>query len=216
MNIILLEKIKKLGNIGDEVSVKSGYARNFLVPNNKALYATPENRKYFEEKKTEINSQNENLIKDAGEKLKKLTGQEVILLRAASDTGQLFGSVSTKDIVNSLTEKNISISKNQSDLNKSIKNLTYEKVTVNLHPEVSCEIILNVARSLEEASKQKQIGKAVTSNAENEDLKEEVIEKLSEQKEPKSDEKKVESSQTDDLNIEEVEIEETKKSSEQN
>ena len=87
---------------------------------------------------------------------------------------------------------------------------------MNLHPEVSCEIILNVARSLEEASKQKQIGKAVTSNAENEDLKEEVIEELSEQKEPKSDEKKVESSQTDDLNIEEVEIEETKKSSEQN
>ena len=216
MNIILLEKIKKLGNIGDEVSVKSGYARNFLVPNNKALYATPENRKYFEEKKTEINSQNENLIKDAGEKLKKLAGQEVVLLRAASDAGQLFGSVSTKDIVNSLTEKNISISKNQIDLNKSIKNLTYEKVTVNLHPEVSCEIILNVARSLEEASKQKQIGKAVTSNAENEDLKEEVIEELSEQKEPKSDEKKVESSQTDDLNIEEVEIEETKKSSEQN
>ena len=216
MNIILLEKIKKLGNIGDEVSVKSGYARNFLVPNNKALYATPENRKYFEEKKTEINSQNENLIKDAGEKLKKLAGQEVVLLRAASDAGQLFGSVSTKDIVNSLTEKNISILKNEIDLNKSIKNLTYEKVTVNLHPEVSCEIILNVARSLEEASKQKQIGKAVTSNAENEDLKEEVIEELSEQKEPKSDEKKVESSQTDDLNIEEVEIEETKKSSEQN
>ena len=105
MNIILLEKIKKLGNIGDEVSVKSGYARNFLVPNNKALYATPENRKYFEEKKTEINSQNENLIKDAGEILKKLAGQEVVLLRAASDTGQLFGSVSTKDIVNSLTKK---------------------------------------------------------------------------------------------------------------
>ena len=216
MNIILLEKIKKLGNIGDEVSVKSGYARNFLVPNNKALYATPENRKYFEEKKTEINSQNENLIKDAGEKLKKLAGQEVILLRAASDTGQLFGSVSTKDIVNSLNEKNISISKNQIDLNKSIKNLTYEKVTVNLHPEVSCEIILNVARSSEEASKQKQIGKAVTSNAENEDIKQEVIEELSEQNEPKTDEKKVKLSQTDDLNIEEVEIEETKKLSEQN
>ena len=216
MNIILLEKIKKLGNIGDEVSVKSGYARNFLVPNNKALYATPENRKYFEEKKTEINSQNENLIKDAGEKLKKLAGQEVVLLRAASDTGQLFGSVSTKDIVNSLTEKNILISKNQIDLNKSIKNLTYEKVTVNLHPEVSCEIILNVARSSEEASKQKQIGKAVTSNTENEDLKEEVIEELSDQNEPKTDEKKMKLSQTDDLNIEEVEVEETKKISEQN
>ena len=109
MNIILLEKIKKLGNIGDEVTVKSGYARNFLVPNKKAMYATPEKRKYFDEKKTEINTQNENLIKDAKEKLKKLSGQEVILIRAASDTGQLFGSVSTKDIVNNLAEKNISI-----------------------------------------------------------------------------------------------------------
>ena len=171
MNIILLEKIKKLGDIGDEVTVKSGYARNFLVPNNKAFYATPENRKYFEEKKTEIKSQNENLIKEAKEKLKKLSGQEVILIRAASDTGQLFGSVSTKDIVNSLAEKNISILKNEIDLNKSIKNLTYEKVTINLHPEVSCEITLNVARSSEEASKQKQLGKAVTSNSENEDDK---------------------------------------------
>ena len=173
MNIILLEKIKKLGNIGDEVTVKSGYARNFLVPNNKALYATPENRKYFEEKKKEINSHNDNLIKEAKEKLKKLSEQEVILIRAASDSGQLFGSVSTKDIVNNLAEKNISILKNEIDLNKSIKYLTFEKVTINLHPEVSCEIILNVARSLEEASKQKQLGKAITSNSENEDSKNE-------------------------------------------
>ena len=99
MNIILLEKIKKLGDIGDEVTVKSGYARNFLVPNNKALYATPENRKYFEEKKTDIIIQNDKLYKEAKERLSKLTDQEVILIRAASDTGQLFGSVSTKDIV---------------------------------------------------------------------------------------------------------------------
>ena len=195
MNIILLEKIKKLGNIGDEVTVKSGYARNFLVPNNKALYATPENRKYFEEKKTEINSQNENLIKKAKEKLKKLSEQEVILIRAASDTGQLFGSVSTKDIVNSLAEKNISILKNEIDLNKSIKYLTFEKVTINLHPEVSCEITLNVARSSEEASKQKQLGKAITSNSENEDDKNEgnktdASEELSTQNEMLTDEKK--------------------------
>ncbi len=178
MNIILLEKIKKLGDIGDEVTVKSGYARNFLVPNNKALYATPENRKYFEEKKADITSQNKKLIKDAKEKLKKLSEQEVILIRAASDTGQLFGSVSTKDIVNSLAEKNISISKNEIDLNKSIKNLTFEKVNIILHPEVSCEITLNVARSTEEASKQKQLGKAVTSNSENDNIKTESSDEL--------------------------------------
>ena len=187
MNIILLEKIKKLGDIGDEVIVKAGYARNFLVPNNKALYATPENKKYFEEKKNDIKSQNEKLILNAKEKLKKLSGQEVILIRAASDTGQLFGSVSTKDIVNNLAQKNISISKNEIDLNKSIKNLTYEKVNVNLHPEVSCEIILNVARSSEEASKQKEFGKAVTSSSENEDIKKEVTEELSEKNDPTTD-----------------------------
>ena len=178
MNIILLEKIKKIGDIGDEVTVKSGYARNYLVPNNKALYATPENRKYFEEKKSDIKIQNENLIKDAKDKLKKVSGQEVVLIRAASDTGQLFGSVTTKDIVKYLAEKNIIILKNEIDLNKSIKNLTYEKVTINLHPEVSCEITLNVARSSEEASKQKQLGKAVTNNTEHEDNETKVSEKL--------------------------------------
>jgi len=188
MNIILLEKIKKLGDIGDEVKVKSGYARNFLVPNKKALYATSENRKYFEEKKNDIKSQNDKLIKNAKEKLKKISGQEVTLIRAASDSGQLFGSVSTKDIVNSLAEKNISILKNEIDLNKSIKNLTYENVTINLHPEVSCEIILNVARSSEEASTQKKLGKAVTSNSENEDNKTETSKELSVQDEVKTDE----------------------------
>ena len=189
MNIILLEKIKKLGDIGDEVKVKSGYARNFLVPNKKALYATTENKKYFEEKKTDIKSQNDKLIKDAKEKLKTLSGQEVTLIRAASDSGQLFGSVSTKDIVNSLAEKNISILKNEIDLNKSIKNLTYEKVTINLHPEVSCEIILNVARSSEEASTQKKLGKAVTSNSENEDNITDISKEFLDQDEIKTDQK---------------------------
>ena len=199
MNIILLEKIKKLGDIGDVVKVKSGYARNFLVPNKKALYATSENKKYFEEKKTEIRTQNDKLIKDAKAKLKTLSGQEVTLIRAASDSGQLFGSVSTKDIVNSLAEKNISILKNEIDLNKSVKNLTYEKVTINLHPEVSCEIILNVARSSEEASTQKKLGKAVTTNSENEDNKTEISKELSVQDETKTDKKPEKINQKVDL-----------------
>ena len=200
MNIILLEKIKKLGNIGEEVTVKSGYARNFLVPNNKALYATPENRKYFEEKKSDIKIKNDKLFKEAKERLNKLLDHEVILIRAASDTGQLFGSVNTKDIVNSLAEKNISILKNEIDLNKSIKNLTYEKVIVNLHPEVSCEIILNVARSLEEASKQRQLGRAVTSNYENENDKKFETKELNEKNDILKDEEKDKIDQTDDLN----------------
>ena len=202
MNIILLEKIKKLGNIGDEVTVKSGYARNFLVPNNKALYATPENKKYFEEKKTDIKNQNEKLFKEAKEKLNKVSGQEVILIRAASDTGQLFGSVSTKDIVNSLAEKNISILKNEIDLNKSIKNLTYEKIIINLHPEVTCEIILNVARSSEEASKQKQLGKAITSDNEIKEDETEASEDLLINNEIPKEENKDKTNEADDLNIE--------------
>ena len=216
MNIILLEKIKKLGDIGDEVKVKSGYARNFLVPNNKALYATSENRKYFEEKKTDIKSQNDKLIKDAKEKLKTLSGQEVILIRAASDSGQLFGSVTTKDIVNSLAEKNISILKNEIDLNKSIKNLTYENVTINLHPEVSCEIILNVARSSEEASTQKKLGKAVTSNSENDDKETEVSKELSIQDEIKTDEEPKKINQALDLKNESDEKEGSKASTKNN
>ena len=216
MNIILLEKIKKLGEIGDEVRVRSGYARNFLVPNKKALYATVENKKYFEEKKTEIKSQNDKLIKEAKDKLKTLSGQEVTLIRAASDTGQLFGSVSTKDIVNSLAEKNISILKNEIDLNKSVKNLTYEKVTINLHPEVSCEIILNVARSSEEASTQKKLGKAVTSNSENEDDKTEISKKFSVQDEIKTNEEPKKINQAVDLQTENDETEGSKASSEKN
>ena len=216
MNIILLEKIKKLGDIGDEVKVKSGYARNFLVPNKKALYATSENKKYFEEKKTEIKSQNDKLIKDAKEKLKTLSGQEVTLIRAASDSGQLFGSVSTKDIVNSLAEKNISILKNEIDLNKSIKNLTYEKVTINLHPEVSCEISLNVARSSEEASTQKKLGKAVTTNSENENNKEEMSKEFSVQDETKTDEKPEKINQAVDLLNEDDKSKESKAPTEKN
>ena len=216
MNIILLEKIKKLGDIGDEVKVKSGYARNFLVPNNKALYATSENRKYFEEKKTDIKSQNDKLIKEAKEKLKTLSGQEVILIRAASDSGQLFGSVSTKDIVNSLAEKNISVLKNEIDLNKSVKNLTYEKVTINLHPEVSCEITLNVARSSEEASTQKKLGKAVTSNSEKEENKTEMSEEFSVKNEINTDEEVKKINQEVDLKNEVDETEEPNTSTEKN
>ena len=216
MNIILLEKIKKLGDIGDEVKVKSGYARNFLVPNKKALYATSENRKYFQEKKIDIKSQNEKLIKNAEEKLKKVSGQEVILIRAASESGQLFGSVSTKDIVNGLAEKNISILKNEIDLNKSIKNLTYEKVTINLHPDVSCEITLNVARSEEEAATQKKLEKAVTSNSDDKDNELKTSEELAKQDEITTDEINQKTSKSIDLVNKDDENKETKVSTEKN
>ena len=164
MNVILLEKIYKLGNIGDEVKVKSGYARNFLIPTGKALYSTPENKEFFKEKSDLIKSENEKSKKDALKVSEKINNKEVILIRAASEAGQLFGSVSTKDITKMLNDDNFNIFKNQVDLNRSIKTLAYEKVRINLHPEVSCEIILNVARSMEEAAKQKELGKAITNN----------------------------------------------------
>ncbi len=179
MNIILLEKINKLGDIGDEVTVKSGYARNFLVPNGKALYCTPENREYFKQKKDLIKAEDEKSKKEAEKIAGKLIGKEVVLIRAASDAGQLFGSVSTKDIVKYLNDDDIQILKNQVSLNKSIKNLTFEKINIILHPEVLCEITLNVARSTEEAEIQKEQGKAITT-AENSELNDSSINEINE------------------------------------
>lgn len=179
MNIILLEKINKLGDIGDEVKVKSGYARNFLVPNGKALYCTPENREYFKQKKDLIKAEDEKSKKEAEKIAGKLIGKEVVLIRAASDAGQLFGSVSTKDIVKYLNDDDIQILKNQVSLNKSIKNLTFEKINITLHPEVLCEITLNVARSTEEAEIQKEQGKAITA-AENSEPKDPNMNEINE------------------------------------
>ena len=105
MNVILLEKIYKLGNIGDEVKVKSGYARNFLIPTGKALYSTPENKEFFKEKSDLIKSENEKSKKDALKVSEKINNKEVILIRAASEAGQLFGSVSTKDITKMLNDE---------------------------------------------------------------------------------------------------------------
>ena len=168
MEIILLEKIQKLGEIGDTVNVKAGFARNFLVPQGKALYATDDNKIVFQEKKADIEAENLKKKKDADKFAKDFKDKEVTIIRAASESGQLYGSVSSKDIVNSLEEQKLKINKNQIILNKSIKYLTYEKISLKLHPEVIIEIILNVARSNEEANKQKQMKKAVTSLQQNE------------------------------------------------
>ena len=145
MNIILFEKIKKLGDIGDEVTVKSGYARNFLVPNNKALYATPENRKHFEEKKNDIKSHNEMLIKEANEKLKQLSGQEVVLIRAASDTGQLFGSVNNINVQKELADSGVEIDKKAIMISgNNIKQVGKYTAKIRLHREVIFDFTFEV------------------------------------------------------------------------
>ena len=181
MEVILLEKIHKLGVIGDVVRVKAGYARNFLLPHGKALIANKENKLFFNEKKESIESENLKSKKEAEKFSKKLGKVEIRLIRAASDSGQLYGSVTSRDIVNFLNEKNLQINKNQVILNKSLKNLTYENIQIKLHPEIIVEMPLNVARSEDEANKQTQLKKPITSNDEaNVDNKSEKINNNSE------------------------------------
>jgi large subunit ribosomal protein L9 len=172
MKIILLEKIEKLGSLGDVVEVKNGYARNFLLPKGKALRATTENIKYFEDKADELKKKNDANISEATKEINKITDKTFIIIRQAGENGQLFGSVTTRDIAKILEETGIStISKSQISLLEPIKNLGIFEVKVNLHAEVSCVIKINVARTEEEAELQE---KGITSSSEDE--AEEIIE----------------------------------------
>lgn len=172
MKIILLEKIEKLGALGDVVEVKNGYARNFLLPNRKALRATAENIKYFDDKADELKKKNEANISEATKELNKLTDKMFVVVRQAGENGQLYGSVTTRDIANILEEDGIAISKNQISLIEPIKNLGIFDVKVNLHAEVSTLIRINVARTEEEAKLQE---KGITSLL-SEDGSEDIIE----------------------------------------
>tara|TARA_E500000075_G_C6903333_1_gene275481 strand:+ start:215 stop:874 length:660 start_codon:yes stop_codon:yes gene_type:complete len=172
MKIILLEKIEKLGALGDVVEVKNGYARNFLLPNRKALRATAENIKYFDDKADELKKKNEANISEATKELNKLTDKMFVVVRQAGENGQLYGSVTTRDIANILEENGIAISKNQISLIEPIKNLGIFDVKVNLHAEVSTLIRINVARTEEEAKLQE---KGITSLL-SEDGSEDIIE----------------------------------------
>ena len=151
MDIILLERIKNLGQMGDRVSVKSGYARNFLFPLKKALRANEENIKRFENEKIKLEANNLETKKQA-EKLQELIkGKKFVLIRSASESGALYGSVTARDIQLIMQENNISISKSQIELNNTIKELGIVAVPISLHPELSVEIQIIVARSEEEA-----------------------------------------------------------------
>jgi large subunit ribosomal protein L9 len=161
MNIILLERVEKLGQMGEFVSVKSGYARNFLFPQGKAVFASKENIKMFEEKKSQLEGENITRKKEAQNLADNIKFKEVVLIRAASESGQLYGSVSAKDISNVVTEAGLSINKSQINLNKAIKTLSYEDIYINLHPEISIKLKLNIARSSEEAKEQTKSGKAI-------------------------------------------------------
>lgn len=164
MNIILLERVEKLGQMGELVSVKSGYARNFLLPQGKAVFASKENIKMFEEKKSQLEGENVTRKTEAQKLADNINFKEVILIRAASESGQLYGSVSAKDISKAITEAGLSINKSQVELNKALKTLSYEDISIKLHPEISIYLKLNIARSIEEAREQTKSGKAIITN----------------------------------------------------
>ncbi len=161
MNIILLERIEKLGQIGDLVTVKSGYARNFLLPQGKAVFASKENIKSFEDKKLQLEGENITRKKEAESLSNNINIREIVIIRAASESGQLYGSVSSKDIAKEITNLGLAVNKSQVVLNKTLKTLSYEDVSIKLHPEVFVKLKLNIARSTEEANEQSKSGKAI-------------------------------------------------------
>src|SRR5947209_2186405 len=156
MEVILLERIEKLGAIGDVVKVKNGYARNFLLPKGKALRANESNRKVFEANRERIEAQNAERRGAAEKDSKKIDGATVQLIRQASNTGQLYGSVSARDLAEALEAQGHKVAKNQIVLDKPIKAIGVQDVRIALHPEVAVTIKVNVARSPEEADLQAQ------------------------------------------------------------
>jgi large subunit ribosomal protein L9 len=156
MQIILLERIEKLGTIGDVVNVKDGYARNFLLPNKKALRANDANRKVFEANRERLEAENAARRDEAAKAGATVDGAEITLIRASSNSGQLYGSVSVKDIADALKAQGHDINKSQIILGRPIKTLGLFDVKVALHPEVHVTVKANVARSDDEAELQKQ------------------------------------------------------------
>jgi large subunit ribosomal protein L9 len=156
MQIILLERIEKLGTIGDVVNVKDGYARNYLLPNKKALRANEANNKVFEANRARIEADNASRRTDAEKHSENVEGKSVVLIRASSNSGQLYGSVSVRDIVDALNEDGANITKSMVVLERPIKTIGVFDVRVSLHPEVSVNVKVNVARSPDEAELQSQ------------------------------------------------------------
>ena len=154
MDVILLERVAKLGQMGEVVKVRDGYARNFLLPNGKALRATKANKDRFETMKIELEARNLERRKDAEAVAEKLEGQSVVMIRQAGESGQLYGSVSTRDIAEGLTAAGFAVDRQQVVLNHPIKTLGVHVVPVTLHPEVEVTVKVNVARNPDEAERQ--------------------------------------------------------------
>ena len=151
MEVILLERIERLGQMGDVVIVKDGFARNFLLPKNKALRANKINLEYFEKEKINLEAKNLKLKSEAESVSEKITKDNYIIIRQASDTGQLYGSVNSGDIKIKLQEEGFSLEKNQVVLDKPIKEIGHHEIRLKLHPEVTSSIDIYISRSIDEA-----------------------------------------------------------------
>jgi large subunit ribosomal protein L9 len=156
MEVILLERISRLGQMGDTVKVKDGFARNFLLPKGKALRANDANKKKFEGQRAQLEARNLERKSEAQQIADQLDGKSFIVVRSAGETGQLYGSVSTRDIADLVTAEGFSVARNQVELNQPIKTIGLTNVAIALHPEVEVTVTLNIARSTEEAERQAQ------------------------------------------------------------
>jgi large subunit ribosomal protein L9 len=165
MQVILLERVEKLGQMGDVVKVKQGFARNFLLPRKKALRATKANMARFEVDKAQLEARNLHLKKEADAVAAKLDKKSFIIVRQAGETGILYGSVSTRDIADAITANGVNVARNQVALDKAIKMLGMHDVKVVLHPEVRVNVTLNIARTVEEAERQARGENILVSNA---------------------------------------------------
>ena len=154
MQVVLLERVEKLGQIGDVVKVKDGFARNFLLPKKKALRATKANLVYFETQRAQLETRNLEHRKEAEQIGEKLKGKSFVLLRQAGDRGQLYGSVSPRDIADVVTAGGFTVARTQVPIDKAIKTLGLHPIFVVLHPEVRVSVIVNVARTEDEAERQ--------------------------------------------------------------
>ena len=168
MQVVLLERVAKLGQMGDVVNVKDGYARNFLLPRKKALRATAENLAHFETQKAQLEARNLELKKEAEQVAAKLDGETFVIIRQAGETGQLYGSVASRDIATAISDGGVSVERSQITMDKPIKTLGLHDEKVVLHPEVSVNVVVNVARSEEEAERQAR-GEDVTAQVDDEE-----------------------------------------------
>lgn len=168
MEVILLERIEKLGQMGEIVTVKTGYARNFLLPQKKAMRATSSNKAVFETQRTQLEADNLQRRQEAASVAGKVDGVDVTIIRQAGDSGQLYGSVSARDIADAITESGVTVNRAQIVLNRPIKALGIYETRVALHPEVSVNVTVNIARTEEEAKLQLERGGAITAADERE------------------------------------------------